>query len=353
MRTVLSDLFGQNDLPSANDDPVLALPFATKSQLSSDMRIGVVCHAFYPDLVEWLLTSAKQSLPATTSFFISTDTDAKAAELRLSLAELRRPLVVRVLPNRGRDIAPKLLGFSDLLDTLDVVLFIHAKRSPHASPLAGWRDFLLHNLAGTPEITASILSIFEHNPHVGLVAPQHFDPVRASCVWIKCLDDCTRLGRAMGFEITAKSILDFPSGSMFWARPQAIAPLLNLHLTWSDFPDELGQEHGTLAHAIERLFYFASEAAGFAVVKVGDPNHFENLSQFIRVNDATGLRTHLNERRLLTGDPRGSNVIRQVAKERSKTTIVTRRAAKFVRRVWFGFRRRYVTWSASTRSSLS
>lgn len=50
--------------------------------------------------------------------------------------------------------------------------------------------------------------------------------------------------------------LEFPAGSMMWFRSSALRPLLEANLNWSDFASEAGQKNGTLAHVIERLFFY-------------------------------------------------------------------------------------------------
>src|SRR5262249_28690154 len=107
---------------------------------------------------------------------------------------------------------------------------------------------------------------------MGLIVPQHFGPLRAvtKIEWGKNFRIARRLAWRMDIDLRTKGYLDMPSGSMFWARPGALRPLIDLHLKFRDFPTEPCEKDGTLAHSIERLFLFVSEKAGYDWVKVSD-----------------------------------------------------------------------------------
>ena len=53
-------------------------------------------------------------------------------------------------------------------------------------------------------------------------------------------------------HLSSEDFVEFPVGSMFWARADALAPLLSSHLTYRDFEPESGKTDGTLHHTIER-----------------------------------------------------------------------------------------------------
>jgi hypothetical protein len=63
-------------------------------------------------------------------------------------------------------------------------------------------------------------------------------------------------------DAAAATILDFPIGTTFWARTQALRPLLAL-TDWSDYPTEPVPIDGTILHALERLLPFAARQAGY------------------------------------------------------------------------------------------
>ena len=76
---------------------------------------------------------------------------------------------------------------------------------------------------------------------------------------------------------------------MFWARPDALRPLLDLNLKIDDFPAEHGQLDGTLAHAIERLFLHACGKAGYRWVKVTAADEIGSKYPVIRIEDLSQL----------------------------------------------------------------
>lgn len=54
-----------------------------------------------------------------------------------------------------------------------------------------------------------------------------------------------------------------PYGSVFWFRPKALAPLFDHGWQHSDFPPEPLPQDGTISHAIERIYPFVAQSAGY------------------------------------------------------------------------------------------
>lgn len=203
---------------------------------------------------------------------------------------------IRVFPNRGRDIAPKISILSDIVDRYEFVCCVHSKASTHHPDLKNWRHFLLHHLLGSPKITASILEIFRTVPDVGLIAPQHHEPVRKWVGWSGNYPITKDVARRMGVLLEEQHALDFPSGSMFWARTQALRPIIGMNIKPEEFEVEDGQKDETIAHAIERLFYFSAECAGLHWLKIADPSYFIDQQGIAVADSPESLRRLIHER---------------------------------------------------------
>jgi len=59
--------------------------------------------------------------------------------------------------------------------------------------------------------------------------------------------------------------ITFPIGTMFWARTEALRSLIDLGLTWEDYPEEPLPYDGSILHALERLFPTIIQAQGFDI----------------------------------------------------------------------------------------
>jgi lipopolysaccharide biosynthesis protein len=275
----------------------VAIPFPDPPEPLHSPRIGVVIHLFHADMAP-LFRDLIRSAALRADLLMTTDTAEKAEQIGAAFAGYSGGGVdIRLTPNRGRDIQPKLTAFRDRYGDYDLLLFLHGKKSHHMTVGDEWRTFLFDHLAGSPAIVRSIVDIFAANSDVGLVFPQHFEPLRRFVAWGPDgnFAAARQLARRMGIRVRATRPVDFPSGSMFWCRPAALRPLLDLDLSASDFAPEAGQTDGTVAHAVERLFLFAAEKAGFQWMKIAIPSHFSARDQIVRLNDARGVAAFLSK----------------------------------------------------------
>jgi len=285
-------------------DYSLSVPFAYPIAPPADPSVAVLCHIFHDELTP-VLGRYLRNIPFPCHLFVSTDTAAKQAAIARSFSDWKNgPVDVRLAPNRGRDIAPKLVAFADVYDRFEYVLHVHSKRSIHNARLHGWGEFLLENLLGSADVVRSVFEIFSSCPNVGLVSSQHFEPVRFGLGWGDNFALAEKLAARMGVSIGRTRRFDFPSGSMFWARTAALQPLLDLRLAVDDFPPEQGQLDGTLAHAIERIYYFSCERAGLDWVKIACPDQFKETRRIAPIDSPQALEEFMRCRLVRLTGPR-------------------------------------------------
>ncbi len=276
--------------PRNDADYALEVPFSFGTKSRSESTIAIVLHCFYPDVLPDMLRYFEK-IPRSADIFISTDTLEKCEEIRdiCQSSWQKGTFEVRVFENRGRDIAPKFVGFRDVYARYELFLHAHSKRSPHGGePLARWRDYLLENICGSQDIVESILTLFDDDS-IGLVFPQHLFELRGILNWGYDYDLARDLLERVGVKLSKDMVLEFPSGSMFWGRSDAIRGLLDLELAFEDFPEEAGQIDGTLAHAIERSILFAVESAGFEWRKVVKRELYQKPETVLRVSSLLDL----------------------------------------------------------------
>jgi predicted HAD superfamily hydrolase len=133
-------------------------------------------------------------------------------------------------------------------------LHLHTKKSLHNGPEASaWRSHLYKSLLGNRYLVSAIIDRFV-NDDVGVLFPATYSwlPYWAHH-WLSNSHLIKPFFQRIGVPYSRPlNYLDYPVGSMFWARPQALKPLLQANWSYEDFPPEAGQNDGTVAHVMER-----------------------------------------------------------------------------------------------------
>lgn len=236
-------------------------------------RIAIHAHIFYRDLVQEFAKYFRQ-MPFPYDLFISVpdhEVRSECERMFKNLPQLRR-LSVAEVPNRGRDIAPMFCTFGQALSQYDYFAHLHSKKSLYnKGGTVGWLDYLLSNLLGSEQQIRKIFTLLTGNDGFGLVYPQNFAklPFTANS-WLSNLSLGRRWCHRLGIGNILPGYLNFPAGSMFWARVDALRPLFNAGFKIEEFAEENGQIDGTLAHCIERLFVLTTHKSGFKAAILQD-----------------------------------------------------------------------------------
>jgi lipopolysaccharide biosynthesis protein len=235
-----------------------ALVDAAGTATEAPRRPCVVVHAWYPDAFEEILNALDRA--GFQHRLVVTVPEDRADAVRAALIDHQREAEIEVSENRGRDVLPFLRVATRLrAEGEDVVLKLHTKRSPHMDGGERWRRELVHGLLGN---APTKLEAFAADASLGLlVVDAHYRSLAEA--WGATGDMLAPLTARLGVRAPTASVDHFPAGTMFWARLDALAPLLDAHLDEAEFEAEAGQIDGTLAHAIERIIGVCVNAAGY------------------------------------------------------------------------------------------
>ncbi len=235
-------------------------------------KVAVHCHIYYHDLIDEFREHLA-TVPFPFDVFVSVTTPEAQGVCERELGKVANigKLCIKIVPNRGRDIAPMFAEFGEQLKHYDYIGHIQSKKSLYnGGTTLGWREYLFNALFGSASNVKRIFSLFTQNEHLGIVYPQAFTQVPyAAFTWLANRAEGAKLCNRMGIAMP-EGYFNFPAGSMFWARMDAMRPLFDLALTWQDFPEEQGQTDGTTAHAIERLLGAVPTATGYETCIIKD-----------------------------------------------------------------------------------
>jgi len=250
----------------------------TRLSMAPPVKTAVVLHLNYEDLWPEFRDAIKQ-IDQTFTLFVTCPAEKFSDTSDLVSFDFPE---AKIMPheNRGRDILPFLSLLPSLISQgFEIICKLHSKRSGHVEQLNApgvkqecselgidpsifldkdkWRQGELNCLLGNPDLVKNIIAGLSASDGHGFVVGQAFDCPLAFRM-AKNIDLVSKLASRLGIPLSDFTNQRFPGGSMFWARTDALKPLLDLNLQSSDFPEEKGQFDGTPAHAVERMFYLAA-----------------------------------------------------------------------------------------------
>jgi lipopolysaccharide biosynthesis protein len=228
------------------------------------LRLAIHGHFHYTDnFLDFLGALAVNEQPA--DLFLTTTSEAAARYLQTASASyFKGRVLVEIMPNIGRDVGPFIALLETRLSAYDVVGHMHGKRSAHTfhyDPELGnrWRNFLWQHLIGSAvPVVDIVMDRFAQEPDLGMVFPENDFLVG----WEKNRE----LSQALAPRLDLSSLpehIEFPVGTMFWARPAALQRLVGARFGPEDYPVEPLPIDGTMLHALERLLPLIVEAAGY------------------------------------------------------------------------------------------
>lgn len=231
-------------------------------------RLAVVIHVFYPEIFREMIGMLDEHHTTEISLYL-TGPACMENEIRSMVPGSLRRIIYLPVENRGRDILPFLRILPRVFaDGHELVLKLHTKGSNHLNRKEQWRKDLFSKLIGPGQID-KMTDVFNRNKKLGMVGPagnilamRYYYGSNAQIVSV--------LSRNLGVETGRLQDLNFVAGTMFYARKEALLPILKLNLTEENFEKEAGQKDGTLAHAVERLFAVGLIVAG---LQLADTNY--------------------------------------------------------------------------------
>ena len=235
----------------------------------------IIAHLYYDDLIPQCVKFLCNA-PPEISIIVTTSSEQKKLTVEKLFDAAKRKVEVRLIPARGRDVAALLVSCADAFKKYKYLCFVHDKKSmrPNESMVIGEAFFKIlweNNLGGTNFIK-NILATFENEPRLGLLVPPRPYNGGYKILFFQekywsttCFDKTLELAEELGISknFFSKDYAPLSIGSAFWCRTESLKKLTDKNWTVEDFDPEPMPPDGTISHALERIFPFAAQAAGF------------------------------------------------------------------------------------------
>ena len=248
---------------------------STKHSVRHSYHAAVIIYLYYYEQLDSYVKYIRE-IPEKVDLFIITPEPRIIGGIKDKILKENMQFILR--PNHGRDIAALLISAKKIFENYLYVCFVHDKgfKNVHSSAdriLTGaWKKTLWENTLGSKAYIYNILECFEKNKKLGMLFPPEEPRLRFRnnrALWCDDFHNTLRLARKMDLSCDLReSRQPISIGTAFWCRSKAIRKLMDFGWKEDDFPDEPMPVDGTISHAIERIFPYVAQDAGFVSTTV-------------------------------------------------------------------------------------
>ena len=270
------------------------------------LKTALIMHLYYMDLLEESVHYAS-AMPEDADIRVFTCSEENRKKISEAFSVLKNPVEVRVTQNRGRDVGSLLVGAADLQEQYDLICFYHDKKTNHLQPLTAGKSSAYLTAAcalSSACYVRNVISYFEENPLTGMLSgmtPNHAGFLGLlGMEWGPNYPLTKQLAEELGFRVPLSEdhIPAVGLGNVFWYRTKALAPMFRKKWQYTDFPEEPVGIDGTVLHAMERLYPFAVQEAGYLPERVM-PDHLaaleiDNLRFYVREYNRVRLAAQIH-----------------------------------------------------------
>lgn len=235
-------------------------------------KVALVMHIYYPELFQYCRDYA-MSMPEYADIYITTSRTDYMDEIRSLFGEIKcNKLEIIEVDGRGRDLSGLLVGAKEYLPEYEYICFIHDKMSfKDTLPGAGesFCNTLFESMLCSPEYVQNIFALFEQNKLLGVLSPPlsyvgpYVDSYCGSWALKVNIESAKKLADMLELNCNiSKHFNPITIGSAFWCRTEALRKLFEYDWQYQSFPEKIGND-GTISHAIERIFGYVAQDAGY------------------------------------------------------------------------------------------
>ncbi len=254
---------------------ILDKSFEGESPILRQKRCAVILHLYYGDLLDETLKYVK-NIPADIDVYITSNGKEQIEYISKKMIEFgRKNYKVLEAGIRGRDAGALLVVCRQYVSNYDYICFVHDKKTSggRGPRMVGdtFRNLVFENTLSSTGFINNVLDVFEKNKYLGFLSPVcpasegylgYFGGLGKE--WTTCFPKTKELADELGLKVSlCEEKQPFALSNAFWCRTAALKKLFEKEWKFDEFDEEPLAEDGTLNHAIERIYPYVAQDAGY------------------------------------------------------------------------------------------